>query len=382
LSDNVQVWGALIRHLSARSFRIHRAAASEGSNLSESVIHGIGIIGCGRSAVDLHLPALQKLPEARVVALADPDSAALDAAASRFGARGCAADVAGLLTVPGVDVVAVCVPPALHEATALPVLEAGRHLLIEKPLALDSAGCERLLKAAAGHSGRAAVGFNLRYHRLVQAARELILSGQLGRIEAISSTWTAAIRRRRVLPAWRNDRASGGGALFEIAVHHFDLWRHLLGTEIEVIQAHSHGEEWPDETVAVSARLSSGAVATGVFSERSSDRNTLDIAGRNGRLSLDLFRYDGFEFTPADAEPGLSTRLRGSLSRAASLPRGIALMRQGGDFLLSYQRQWRDFLASIGSGHSEGASLQDGFAAVRVVLAAIESADSGTPVHP
>lgn len=371
-----------MRHLSAGSFRIQPAAASEGSNLSESVIHGIGIIGCGRSAVDLHLPALQKLPEARVVALADPDRAALDAAASRFGARGCAADVAGLLTVPGVDVVAVCVPPALHETAALPVMEAGRHLLIEKPLALDRAACERLLQAGAGHPGRVAVGFNLRYHRLVQAARELVMSGQLGRIEAISSTWTAAIRRRRVLPAWRNDRASGGGALFEIAVHHFDLWRYLLGVEIEVIQAHSRGEEWPDETVAVSARLSSGAVATGVFSERSSDRNTLDIVGSEGRVSLDLFRYDGFEFMSADMEPGLATRLRSALSRAAGFPRGVALMRKGGDFLLSYQSQWRDFLASIASGNFEGASLQDGFAAVRTVLAAVESADTGTPVRP
>ena len=353
-----------------------------GRELNESKIHGIGIIGCGRSAADLHLPALDKLPEARVVALADPDPAALNSAATRYAGAVRTVDVGGVLKVPGVDVVAVCVPPALHVKTALPVLEAGRHLLIEKPLATDRAGCERLLEAAAGHSGRVAVGFNLRYHRLVQAARDLIVSGQLGRIEAISSTWTAAIRRRRVLPAWRNDRASGGGALFEIAVHHFDLWRYLLGVEIEVIQAHSHGEEWPDETVAVSARLSSGAVATGVFSERSSDRNTLDIAGRNGRLSLDLFRYDGFEFTPADAEPGLAARLRSSLSRAASLPQGIALMRQGGDFLLSYQRQWRDFLASIGNVHFEGASLQDGSAAVRVVLAAIESADSGAPVRP
>jgi predicted dehydrogenase len=350
--------------------------------LNTSEIYGIGVVGCGRAAVDLHLPALQKLSEARVVALADPDSAALHAAAERYDITGRTADVAGMLAMPGIDVVAVCVPAALHVATALPVLETGRHLLIEKPLALDRSGCERLMQAEAGHPGRVAVGFNLRYHRLVQAARDLIGSGQLGRIEAISSTWTSAIRRRQSLPEWRNSRASGGGALFEIAVHHFDLWRYLLGTEIEMIQAHSNGQEWPDETVSVSARLCSGAVANGLFSERSSDRNTLDIMGRDGRLSLDLFRYDGFEFASADEEPGVTARLRGALSKAAGLPRGVALMRQGGDFLLSYQHQWRDFLASIAGGNSLGASLHDGFAAVRTVLAAIESADSGTPVRP
>jgi len=350
--------------------------------MGDSAHYGIGIIGCGRAAIDLHLPALRKLPGARVVALADADPAALTAAAGRYGVTIRAADTAGLLAVPGIDVVAVCVPAAGHETAALPAIEAGRHVLVEKPLAPDRAGCESLVEAAARSAGRSAVGFNLRFHRLVQAARAFIASGQLGAIEAVTSTWTSAIRRRRNVPAWRNDRATGGGALFEIAVHHFDLWRYLLGTDIEVIQAQGRNGEWQDETVAVTAQMANGAVVNGLFSERSCNRNTLDIVGREGHLALDLYRYDGFVFTAADTDPGLAARLRHSMGAVASLPRGITLMRHGGDFLLSYRRQWQAFLASLDGGDYAGASLADGAVAVRAVLAAIESADNGRPVRP
>lgn len=348
--------------------------------MNPSNIYGIGFVGCGRAAAELHIPALGQLKQARVVALADPDAGARAAVAAKFGIDRCVPDLESLLGLPGIDVVAVCVPAAEHVSAALTVLEAGRHLLVEKPLAPDRGGCRRLIDASAGYRGRIAVGFNLRFHRLVEAARAAIASGRLGRVEAVESTWTSAIRQRRELPSWRNDRRTGGGALFEIAVHHFDLWRYLLGTHITEIHAYSRCEEWPDESSAVTARLANGAVANGFFSERCSDRNAIVIHGRKGRLSLDLFRYDGLTFTAIEAEPGLRARIREAAAAAASLPRGIALMRKGGDFRLSYLHQWRAFLASIESNRFVGASLEDGYAAVNAVLGAIESSDTGLPV--
>jgi myo-inositol 2-dehydrogenase/D-chiro-inositol 1-dehydrogenase len=350
--------------------------------MSEPPRYGVGLLGCGRACSELHLPALRKLPGVYVAALADADAGIAEAVGDRFAVRARATDVQGLLAAPGVDIVAVCVPAADHVAAALPVIEAGKHLLIEKPLATDRAGCERLIEAAANSGSRITVGFNLRYHRLVQAARALIREGALGPIEAVSSAWISAIRRRQTLPDWRNSRASGGGALFEIAVHHFDLWRYLLDTEISEIHAHARAGQWPDETVAVSAQLANGAVASGVFSERSSDRNQLRIMGREGCLSLDLFRFDGLEFTPADEQPGFASRLLRSARAVTALPRGFALARQGGDFLLSYQHEWRAFLGALESGSEPSCTLHDGFSAVRAVLAAIESADSHRPVQP
>jgi len=150
--------------------------------MTDATRYRVGMLGCGRAAVALHLPALQHVPGARVVALADSDANALDTAAGRFGVSSRHADIEGLLAA-GVDVVAVCVPAAQHVDAALAVIESGKHLLVEKPLATDRGGCERLLAAAARSPARVTVGFNLRCR--------CPTSGNG------SSSWTPSMRRRR-----------------------------------------------------------------------------------------------------------------------------------------------------------------------------------------
>lgn len=348
---------------------------------SESRRYGVGIVGCGRAAASLHLPALKKNPAFHVSAIADNDERALRKVADEFDIPHGYSGVAEMLHEAEPDIVAVCVPVQDHVESALPVLRAGKHLLVEKPLALDLAGCDTLIRAASGGASQVMVGFNLRHHRLVQQAKQLIDSGQLGEIEAISSKWTSAIRYRQELPSWRNSRDSGGGALFEIAVHHFDLWRFLLGTEITEIHAAEQSEQWHDETVALTARLANGAVASALFSERSSDCNELEIFGRRGRLSLSLFQYDSLEFMSVGSTPGLAERLRGLTGKLADIPKGVSIMRKGGDFLLSYQGEWQHFLAAIESDTAPQASLADGRAALHAVLAAVESVSTGQPVN-
>ncbi len=342
--------------------------------------HTVGIVGSGRAAAKLHLPALQKIPSVRLSAICDVDPNSLNDVAETFDIAHRYANVKEMPDKSDPDIVAVCVPVAHHVATALPVLQAGKHLLLEKPLALDLAGCDRLVESAAGNASLVTVGFNLRHHRLIRKAKHVIASGELGEIEAISSKWTSAIRYRQELPAWRNARESGGGALFEIAVHHFDLWRFLLDTDITEIHVAEKSRQWPDETVVLNARLASGTLATGLFSERTSDSNELEIFGRLGRLKISLFRYDGFEIHGTDEEPGAAARLRKLAGTLAGIPGGLAIMRKGGDFLLSYQEEWQHFLTAIETRSAPSASLADGRAAMETVLAAIQSASSGQAV--
>ena len=290
-------------------------------------------------------------------------------------------NVSDLLQEANPDIVLVCVPAQSHVEVALQVLDAGKHLMVEKPLALDLAGCDELISASSGVNSRKVVGFNLRFHRLVLQAREIIASGQLGEIEAIRSCWTSAVRYKQKLPAWRNSRETGGGALFEIAVHHIDLWRYLLGLEIEQVHCYSQSLEFADESVVINARMRNGTLASGVFSEHTSDANQLEILGRNGRLSISLFQYDGLEFNPILSEPGLRNRMLQLSRKVSSIPKGISIMRKGGDFLLSYQESWRQYLDSLRSGVSPHASLKDGRTAIEVVLACCDSAGSGKAVY-
>ena len=339
-----------------------------------------GLIGCGRATASLHLPALKVLDGVEVTALDDSDQDALQKLGDSNGIEGRYSSVEQLLDGADVDLVAVCVPVTAHLEVASACIRAGKHVLIEKPLAIDLQQCDEMIQLGRQSDKVIAVGFNLRWHRLVREARTVLQSGALGEIEAVRSRWTSAIRLRQAMPDWRNSRTTGGGSLFEIAVHHFDLWRFLLDTEVTQVNSLSRSGRFDDESVVLTAELENGALANGLFSEHTSDANELEICGREGTLGLSLFRYDGLTFTPADSEPGLAARSKQLLDTALGIPKGLGIMRRGGDFLLSYQSQWKAFLEAAIEGNHRLASLQDGRAAVAAVLAANQSAEQGVAV--
>ena len=185
----------------------------------------VGLIGCGRVALERHLPALESLSSARVVAVADVDANQLAMVADRFQIVRRATDFRTLVDDPEIDALAVCVPAQRHVVVALAALGAGKHLLIEKPLALDLDECDLLIEKAAESISKVTVGFNLRWHRLLREGREMIRRGDLGEIEFIRTTLTT---HHDKVPEWTKRREDGGGALNDMAVHHFDLWRFLF----------------------------------------------------------------------------------------------------------------------------------------------------------
>lgn len=342
----------------------------------------IAIIGCGRAAENLHLPALQRIENIEVVALADANRKQMESVAGKFNIKDCYEDYQEMLADPAIDIVAVCVPVKYHFAIAMAVIASGKHLLVEKPLTLTLAEADELILAAEASDKKIMVGFNLRHHRLIQEARKMLESGALGEIESIRSQWTSAIRYKQQLPEWRNSREQGGGALFEIAVHHFDLWRYLLKSDIAEVSAHSKSIEYPDETVTLTAKMENGVVASAMFSEKASDHNELEICGSKGRLRISLFQFDGLEFYPImDAPGGIDKKVKELISFAKQLPTGIAIAREGGDFLNTYFHEWCYFLECIENNETIESSLAAGRKALQAVLSAIESSDLKEPVN-
>ena len=361
---------------------------------SHAPVISVGFVGCGRATTALHLPALRTVPGVTVAALADVDPAAFVRASALVPGARTFADYRALLELPGLDAVAVCVPAAQHAELGRAVLAAGRHLFVEKPLALTLEDCDRLIERSAESQRTVMVGFNARHHRLIREARALLRDGGLGPLELIRSVLTSS---HESVPEWRKARATGGGVLLELAVHHYDLWRFLTGEEVAEVSAFASGGRWEDESATVIARLSSGAIASGAFSQRTSQNNSVEVCGRAGSLTVSLYRFDGLERAPLTAVPGdVGSRIAAGRRLLTRLPRGIAGLRRGGEWAESYRAEWLAFAAALRGGGPApahpgappsrggppaGATLGDGRAALAIALAAAESAATGRSVR-
>ena len=342
----------------------------------------LGFVGCGIVTERGHLPGLRSLSSVRVVALCDTDASCLARVADRFGVDRRYREFAALLDDPRVDAVAICVPAELHVPIAIAALDAGKHVFVEKPLALGLDAADRLVGHAASTDRRTMVGFNLRWHRRVLDASAILRAGALGPVELVRSTLSSGARFGDDAPAWRRSRSSGGGEFLETAIHHFDLWRFLLATEVEEVSAFSRSDEWDDESVGITARLANGALATASFSSRASDAHALELTGRDGRLTASLLGFGGLSVDlPASGSGAVRKGLTGLGRAALGLPRRIARARMGGDYVLSYRDEWNHFVQSIRREAAPESSLDDGRRALRIALAAIESASRGATVQ-
>ncbi len=337
-------------------------------------------MGCGRVSASLHVPALARVRGASVVALADPDPTRLAALAPRCEGATAYTDYHELLEDERVALVAVCVPTAAHAEVAGAAFRAGKHVFIEKPLALTLEECDRLvLEAARAEAAgvRSVVGFNLRSHRLVRQARDVIRSGALGEIELVRTLWTAdwsgAIR-----PVWHAVRAQGGGAILEIGAHQADLWRWLLDADVERVEAHSRATAFEDQTAVFQARMTNGVLVSAAVSQRTTSQNVVEVFGSRGSLRLSSYHADSFEIARIGARAdGAWRRIEPLVRRAARLPAAFAAARRGGDFQMSYVHEWEHIVGALRSGAAMPATVVDGREAAAVVLAAIRSVEGG-----
>ncbi len=339
----------------------------------------VGMIGCGRATVTSHLPALRSVPEVEVVAVADIDPDRLHRVADQFHINRRYTSYPALFEDQTIEAVGVCVPAQFHLEVASAALDAGKHLFLEKPIALSLEETDQLIKRAAQSPQKVMLGFNLRWHRLAQQARAVIQRGNLGPLELVRSELTSY---HEVIPEWRKRRASGGGVFFEQAVHHFDLWRFILQSEVEEVFATSRSGQWEDETATVTARMANGVLVVAGFAEHTSNRNEIEIYGRDGSLFFSFYRFDSLSCVAAGSpSDGIRSRLREMARVLQEVPQGLLRLRRGGDMLASFQAEWRHFVNAIRNNTPVECTLEDGRRALQVVLAATRSASWGRPVN-
>lgn len=256
---------------------------------------GLGVIGCGWAAGEI-ARATRQLPALRIVVACDADPARAQAFAEKTSAR-LAANIDDLLADPDVSTVYVGLPHYLLAPTVERALNAGKHVLAEKPLALDVADARRLGQLAASKNLKLAVFFELRRSGTVSTAKRLIDDGEIGTprlvrlrtiIDKRSDYWGPP-----GAPNWRASREqAGGGVLLMNTIHQLDTLRYITGLDYTSAQgeiATFRAAADVEDAASATLRLSNGGIVSIVASAHSPGANheeTIEIDGTLGRLDL------------------------------------------------------------------------------------------------
>ena len=342
-----------------------------------------GIIGCGKIAHETYMPVLSAMSVFRVVAAADTDMSRCRSLADQFRIPARYASHHELLEGAELDAVIVVTTPVSHAEIGLDVLEAGKTMFLDKPMAMSREECDSLVQKGKSLKSTVLIGFTSRWHRLVTQAREVVRSGILGPLKAVRSIYTHAHNGPSAQP-WHRKLDQGGGVVFNDGGHHFDLWRYLLDTEVVSVKADCFdSQDFEDDTCTISARLGTGTLASAVFSFSTRASSEIEIFGEQGSLLLNLYRFDGLWFSGRDDLPGsIGVRVKRFTHFLRSLPAGIAAISRGGEFDACYAAMWRHLGDCVLNGAQPLCGLEDGRAAVSVSLAAQESVSTGRAVKP
>ena len=187
-----------------------------------------GIIGGGAIARLAHIPALLK-GGTEVVAICDPAPGRAAEVAKEFGIAGAFTDHMELLALPEVDVVFIGTPNVFHAPIAIAALEAGKHVLCEKPIAVSSAEAESMIAAAKRADRLLSVNQHMRFHPTSFAMRDAVANGSLGEVFFTDVRWMRSAGIPGYGSWFTRKELAGAGALFDIGVHMLDLGMFILG---------------------------------------------------------------------------------------------------------------------------------------------------------
>ena len=191
---------------------------------------GVGIIGTGSIAEMCHIPGYQGLSEkVEIRAVADVIGERAEAVAARNNIAKAFDDHRRLLELAEIDLVSVCVPPFKHRDCAIDALEAGKHVLCEKPMAMNADEAAEMIAASERADRLLSVQFQTRQTPQAQLLKREVDAGQFGHIYFARAQYL----RRRGIPSWgmfHRHEFNGGGALIDVGVHILDLALYLMGS--------------------------------------------------------------------------------------------------------------------------------------------------------
>lgn len=310
-----------------------------------------------------HADAYSSIEGAKIIGFADVDRSKSAALASKFGCEDFASADA-LIRDDRVEAISICTPNALHTDYAIASAEAGKHILVEKPLATTVADCERISRAVEKAGVTAMAGHTHRFYSSNRAVKKLLVENKIGRLRAVQDySLDPGFIAGKARPAqWTRDRELGGGMIMD-TVHAVDRLRWWTGEEIVEVDVMMSDQIRPDSkteemlmvafkmTDGIAANLVSIAPSWGVGDNQTKFVGTKGVIymryGEDVRVGSDVWEVVDFPYK----------------SSPPSFDHNIA----------GFREEMKEFLRSISVGDQPGVTLSDGTKAVKIVQAIYES---------
>ena len=369
-------------------------AAGTGSPLGVAMI-GYAFMGKAHSNAWRNVASYFEVPAFEQRVLVGRDAAGVAEAAAKYGWAESATDWRSVIARDDIQIVDICAPGWMHAEIAVAALEAGKHVLVEKPLANTLAEAEFMAAAAQSARSRGVqsmIGFNYRRIPALALARELIGEGRLGAIRHVRAAYLQDWLVDPESPmTWRLNKANAGsGALGDIASHAIDQVMFLLGDQVSEVSGRLHtftshrpGRNGPEEVTVDDAAWATRALASGALASvevsrvATGQKNSLklEIYGEKGSILFDLEDLNELGFLDATV-PVREQGFRRILVNEPEHPYAAAWWPQGHviGWEHTFTHEIRDFLVAIGSGSQPSPSFEDGLAVQRILAAVEESA--------
>jgi phthalate 4,5-cis-dihydrodiol dehydrogenase len=254
-------------------------------------ILNVGVVGLGLAAAAV-MPAMVAMPHVNLVAGADINPRALQAFKEKYGAR-TYTSIEALCNDPDINTVWIATPNPLHCPHVILAAERGKHVIVEKPMALSLAEAARMLEAAERHGVQLLCGGSRSASAVVRTMRQVVVSGTLGRLRAMT-TWSATDWMLRPRRPDELDVSRGGGVVYRQAPHQVDSVRLLAGGKVTSVRGVTGQWMAPRQTApgffSALLEFDNGACATLVYNAYGyfMASELLRIGNRNGLCASPL----------------------------------------------------------------------------------------------
>jgi len=246
-----------------------------------------GILGCARIAEKTFIPAVLRSRTGSLAAIASRDQARAAAWARRFGFLKAPMTYEDLIDDPAVDAVYNPLPNDLHAEWSIRALRAGKHVLCEKPMALNAPEVRAMIDAADSHGALLMEGFMYKFHPQIGKTLEIIRKGTIGEMRSVHSSFTFRFGPDR--PNYRWSAAQGGGALYDVGCYTISVARLVFGAEPRAVSAAARIDPATsvDLTTAALLEFPGGRFAQCDASFESQFQSRLLVVGTEGTLRLE-----------------------------------------------------------------------------------------------